>query len=149
MRNITLIALSISLSALAACQTPYEERSAFGTWFLGGVHAERVDATTAKIIAQGNAYTSSSTIDNYIMLRAAEETLKDGFKYFTVVAGQDRTKYDAMPGFIAYNNKGAAYLPPTVSSYPGAAAVISMGNDPAPGSHDAAVTQHYLKALVD
>lgn len=141
-------ALIAACIALYSCQTAYTDRSGFGTWLLGGVHAERIDATTAKIVAQGNAYTSSDTIGNYIMLRAAEETMKDGYRYFTVVAGNDRTKYDVMPGFIAYGKGGAAYVPPSSLAYPGAAAVITMSNTPTQGSHDAAETKKFIGALV-
>lgn len=147
-RAISLTIAMLLALGLASCETPYTERSAFGTWLLGGVHAERVDQTTAKIVGRGNAYTSQSTIGNYIMLCAAEETLKDGYRYFTVVAGNDRTQYEAMPGFIAFSRNTAIYSPPAVSQFPGAAAVISMSNQALPGSHDAEQTRRYVGALV-
>jgi hypothetical protein len=60
-----------SLVLLAGCSTPYQEMG-----LLGGVSAARIDEHTAQIRAQGNGYTAAATVEMFVMLKSAEETMK-------------------------------------------------------------------------
>jgi hypothetical protein len=60
--------------------------------FTGGVTAEQMTADTFRIVAQGNAYTSSTTIQDYALLKAAETTKQAGGTHFTVISAQDASR---------------------------------------------------------
>ena len=79
------VALALT-SATTGCATPYQENG-----LLGGVHATRIDDTTVQIAARGNAFTDPDTIGRYVMRKAAEETVADGFDLFLLVSSADRT----------------------------------------------------------
>ena len=54
---------------LAGCGTKYQEMG-----FTGGVAAEQMSANVYRIKSRGNGYTSNSTIQDYVLLKAAETT---------------------------------------------------------------------------
>lgn len=83
------------LAALSACATPYQDMG-----FMGGVKASQIDATTLRVHASGNAFTDPEKTQNYVMLKAAQETQRLGYDLFLVVDSQDRVKtdYTALPG---------------------------------------------------
>jgi hypothetical protein len=79
-----LVAVTIS-----GCATPYQEMG-----FLGGVDSSQIDATTLRISARGNSFTDVGQIRDYVMLKAAEETLAHGYDMFLIVAEHDATEVD-------------------------------------------------------
>ncbi|MGN6517124.1 MAG: CC0125/CC1285 family lipoprotein [Rhizomicrobium sp.] len=96
---------------LAACSTPYQEMG-----LLGGVSATRIDDNTIQISGKGNAYTSAATIQQYVLLKAADETLADGYDFFVLVSASDASR------------SGAFYVPGQTTSYTTGSASI-MGNN--------------------
>ena len=80
---------------LASCSTPYQEMG-----FRGGVSAERVTASTYRIVASGNSFTGYRDIQDYTLLKAAETTKATGGTHFLIVDAQDasRVSYDVSPG---------------------------------------------------
>jgi hypothetical protein len=77
-----------SLVLLAGCSTPYQDMG-----LLGGVAATQIDSTTARISARGNGFTDPATIQNYVLLKAAEVTRANGFDVFVVVNSADATRH--------------------------------------------------------
>ena len=71
---------------LAACQTPYQEPG-----FTGGVTAAPITNNVYRISARGNAYTSATTIQDYVLLKAAEMTLQAGGTHFLIMGNTDAT----------------------------------------------------------
>jgi hypothetical protein len=71
---------------VSACATPYEPMGR-----LGGVDATRISEDTAQVRAAGNFETSPDVIQRYVLRRAAEETLADGFDMFRIMDSKDRT----------------------------------------------------------
>jgi hypothetical protein len=84
-----------AVAMLAACSTPYQEMG-----FSGGVMATQIDATTVRVHARGNGFTDPATIQDYVMLKAAEETQRLGYDLFQVMDEKDtvKTEYSQMPG---------------------------------------------------
>lgn len=61
---------------------------------LGGVSATQIDATTMQISARGNGFTDIGQIRNYVMLKAADETVQHGFDLFQIVNTEDASRTD-------------------------------------------------------
>ena len=70
--------------------------------FTGGVAAQQMTADTFRISARGNSYTSTTTIQDYMMLKAAETTKQVDGSYFVIVSAADasRTGYITTPGRV-------------------------------------------------
>jgi hypothetical protein len=60
--------------------------------FTGGVAAQQMTADTFRISARGNGYTSSNTIQDYMVLKAAETTKQAGGSYFVIVSAADASR---------------------------------------------------------
>jgi hypothetical protein len=119
----------IGLLVLGACATPYQEMT-----FQGGVEGHRITADTAQIIARGNSLTDPDKIQRYVLRRAAEETLQDGFDVFQIVENHDRTRTGEYRSGYATGNRRFAWIggfsAPVVA--PGEALVIHMTKGPKP-----------------
>jgi len=81
MRILAIVALC---AALGGCATKYQEMG-----FTGGVAAQQITADTWRIQSRGNAYTASSTVQDYVLLKAAETTQAAGGAYFQIVSAAD------------------------------------------------------------
>ncbi len=84
-------AMLIGLMTLAACSTPYQEMG-----LLGGVSATQIDATTMRVSARGNAFTDVGQIKNYVLLKAAQETLGHGYSLFLVSDAEDASRTETV-----------------------------------------------------
>ena len=158
------IALALVAVSVGGCATPYQELG-----FTGGVRATRLDETTVQVQAHGNGFTNPDTVAQYVIRKAAEETVADGYDLFLIVSEQDRTKTGTvtMPGYATTNTYGSAnvygnsiygsatsnttYTPPTRFNYskPGETATIKMfkGTKPAgapPNLYDAHEVLRYM-----
>jgi len=83
------VAAIAAVAALAGCATPYQQMG-----LLGGVSATQIDGSTIRITGRGNAVTDAAQINNYVLLRAAEETLARGYDLFQVVSDRDATRHE-------------------------------------------------------
>lgn len=72
---------------LCGCATRYQEMG-----LSGGVAAEQVTADTWRIKARGNAYTSATTVQDYVLLKAAETTKATGGTHFVIVSANDANR---------------------------------------------------------
>jgi hypothetical protein len=136
MRKLIFVVLALSLTG---CSTPYQEMG-----LLGGVNAARIDEHTAQIRAQGNGYTAAATIETYVVLRAAEETLKDGYDGFQILGAQDATSVAVTPGVVVASGTTIAYMPAMGVPMPGGVATIIMLKQ-----GDPAWTQHHTYIAAD
>ncbi|MGI9419055.1 MAG: CC0125/CC1285 family lipoprotein [Geminicoccaceae bacterium] len=70
------------LLGLAACatETPYQPGE--GGY---GYKEQQIEENRYRVIFTGNPSTSRETVQNYLLYRAAELTVQNGFDYFTVV----------------------------------------------------------------
>jgi hypothetical protein len=113
----TRLVLVLSIGALlAGCSTRYQDMG-----FTGGVVAEQMSADVFRIKARGNAYTDTSTVGDYMLLKAAETTKSAGATHFQVISATDASKNQVVttPGSVntsVYGNTAlTTYSPPTTS----------------------------------
>lgn len=84
--SFKLVAVLFLAIGLAACSTQYQEMG-----LAGGVTAEPVMTDVYRITARGNAYTGSSQVQDFALLKAAETTLEAGGSHFIVLGETDQT----------------------------------------------------------
>ena len=122
--NIVVVLCSAAL--VAACATSYQTAS-----FTGGFKDTRLAPDVFRVSFSGNAFTSSDKVQDFALLRAAELTLANDFKYFAVMdsSDQSRTGTIVTPGSAqtsgtvsAYGNTAnysgtTTYMPPQVTTY--------------------------------
>jgi hypothetical protein len=82
---LTLVAV-LGLGSLAACETPTPYQAATpGSPQAGGYSDMQLDSNHARVTFKGNGMTSRDTVETYLLYRAAELTLHDGFDWFETV----------------------------------------------------------------
>jgi hypothetical protein len=84
MRWIAIVGVCL---AVGGCSTKYQEMG-----FTGGVAAQQVTADTWRIQARGNSYTNSSTVQDYVLLKAAETTQAAGGSHFQIISAADASR---------------------------------------------------------
>lgn len=73
------------LSACAVTPTPYQPVGApYGT-ASGGFAELQIEPNRFRVNFSGNSYTRRETVENYLLFRAAELTLAQGYDWFTTV----------------------------------------------------------------
>ena len=150
-----LVCLVVALAA-SACSTKYHDMG-----LTGGVAAQQMTADTFRIIARGNGYTSSTTVQDYMLLKAAETTKQAGGTHFLVVSAADasRTNYVATAGraqtTLVGNTAYTSYTPGSVYGIfkPGQDAFIRVltipnGSRPPPGAISADEVIKFVGARV-
>ena len=84
LRHLGKIGIATALLALAAaCASTSGYRPASGSGI--GYSDQQLDNGRYRITYEGNSSTSLSTVENYVLLRAAEVTLANGHDYFVVL----------------------------------------------------------------
>ncbi len=78
--------------AISGCATPYQRDG-----LRGGYNEVQLDKNIFRVSFQGNGYTAPRKVTDFILLRSAELTLENGFRYFQVVGITDETVRTAMP----------------------------------------------------
>ena len=97
------LALAVALAALGICAcastTPYQPLSRGE-----GYSEQKLEANRYRIAFAGNSSTPRRTIENYVLYRAAELTLDNGFDYF-VLSGttRDRARSGVGVGFGGFS----------------------------------------------
>jgi hypothetical protein len=130
-------ALILLTAALFACSTRYQDMG-----FTGGVAAQQMTADTFRISARGNSYTSTTTVQDYMLLKAAETTKHVGGSHFLIVSSADasRTGYVRTAGqaqtTVVGNTAYTTYSPGSVYSMfkPGQDAYIRVVPPGTPGA---------------
>jgi hypothetical protein len=84
-------------SLLAGCATKYQNMG-----LTGGVAAQPITNDTYRM-ARGNGFTDSTTVQDYVLLKAAETTVAAGQTHFLVEGAQDATKQDVFQS-AGYSN---------------------------------------------
>jgi hypothetical protein len=71
---------------LAACvtATPYQPLGTRGA-ASGGFYEQRIEANRFRVSFAGNQFTSRQRVENYLLFRAAELTVQNGYDGFTIV----------------------------------------------------------------
>jgi hypothetical protein len=105
-----------AVALLAGCATRYQEMG-----FTGGTSAEQMSADVFRIKSRGNGYTDVSTVQDYVLLKAAETTKSVGGTHFQVIDQSDATQQQIIntPGTVNTSVYGSVafttYSPPSSS----------------------------------
>jgi len=101
-RKLVAAALAASTLMVAGCATETTYRPATGQGFNRTGYAERrVEPDRFIVSFAGNSVTSRDTVERYLLFRAAELTLQNGYDYF-VMANRDTDRQSrtyTTPGF--------------------------------------------------
>ncbi len=107
-RTASTLAAVLALGlGLAACETatPYQP-AAHGAAVYGGFTDQQIDSNHVRVTFQGNGATARTTVENYLLYRAAELTVKNGFDWFETV--DNKTK-DHPESFVVGGGYGVGY----------------------------------------
>ncbi|MES2343721.1 MAG: hypothetical protein V4597_18795 [Pseudomonadota bacterium] len=88
-RSAALAASLVVLATLGACATatPYQPNIP-GQQVKGGFSEVRLEADRFRVTFSGNSLTSRETVEGYLLYRAAELTVAQGYDWFSVVERQ-------------------------------------------------------------
>lgn len=138
-------ALGLLALFLAGCATRYGDLG-----IAGGVQAEPIMPGVYRIIARGNGYTAASTVQDFMLLKAAETTLENGGTHFVIggVSDQSQAFVYTTPGTLQVSRVGntayGSYTPGmSIPVYkPGSDTIITIlkigrGQVPPPAAFDA------------
>jgi len=97
MKTIAFVAALALAGGLAACETatPYQPLEK-GSAVSGGFTDQKLDANHFRVTFQGNNLTSRETVETYLLYRAAELTVAQGYDWFETVdrhTQRDRRTY--------------------------------------------------------
>lgn len=86
-RKTVAVAVAVALSAgLVACATPTPyQPNVRGSATSGGYAEVRLEADRYRVTFAGNSLTSRETVEAYLLFRAAELTVQNGYDWFSVV----------------------------------------------------------------
>lgn len=92
-RRCALLFIGPALLALAACETatPYQPQMK-GSQVSGGYRDQQIEANRFRVTFNGNSMTSRETVESYLLYRAAELTVQNGFDWFVMADRQTDRK---------------------------------------------------------
>lgn len=84
--RLKMAAMALGAAALAACATatPYQQANAPGSNSYG-FSEQRIESDRFRVSFSGNSLTDRETVEAYLLYRAAELTLMEGYDYFRLV----------------------------------------------------------------
>lgn len=104
-RKALIAGLGASTLMVAACATETPYRPATGSGFYRtGYSDTQIEPNRFRVTFAGNSVTDRDTVERYLLFRAAELTVQNGFDYF-VMADRDtdkQTRVYTTPGFGGY-----------------------------------------------
>ena len=81
------VAAAVALSACAT-STPYQPADSYGRGFA----EQRLESDRYRVSFAGNTLTPRETVENYLLYRAAELTVQNGYDHFIIVEGDVDSK---------------------------------------------------------
>lgn len=78
-----LLVLMCGLALVASCATPTPYQSAIGSRW--GFEENQIETDRFRVSFGGNSLTDRETVENYLLYRAAELTLEQGYDHFILV----------------------------------------------------------------
>jgi hypothetical protein len=117
LKSAAIVATLALAGALSACATatPYQPNIP-GQQVSGGFSETRIEANRFRVNFAGNTLTSRETVEGYLLYRAAELTLAQGYDWFAVVDRatdrQTRTYVEPDPLYRPWYGPGFGYWRP-------------------------------------
>jgi len=81
--NTFILLLLFPVLLLSSCATPYQKNG-----FAGGYSDTKLQENIFKVDFKGNGYTTVERATDLCLLRCADVTLENGYKYFVIVGNQ-------------------------------------------------------------
>ncbi len=94
-------------AVLSACVTPTPYQPAQPQGF--GYTEERLDQNKYRVMFRGNSLTPRETVEDYLLYRAAELTLQNGFDHFIMVGRDTEAKTSYRYWVDSYGGRGWFY----------------------------------------
>jgi len=114
MKRLILTAAAVMAlgGGLAACETatPYQPLHAGGQTS-GGYGETKLESNRWRVFFRGNDATSRDTVETYLLYRAADLTVAQGFDWFEPLDRNTHTKVDVDPGFYGGYGYGYGWRP--------------------------------------
>lgn len=101
MRTTILLAI---LTILLGCSTPYQKDGN-----LGGFSETQLGENAFKISFNGNAFTDKEKVADYTLLRSAEVTKENGYRYFVIVDSSEDSTLGTYTTPTRTTTTGSAY----------------------------------------
>ncbi len=103
--RIVLLPAAMALLVLAGCETGpvYHPRESAGS---SGYSDEQLAANRYRVTFTGTSGTRRETVENYLLLRSAEVTLKAGYRYFTFDTRDTKAKTTYHSEFMGWPGRG-------------------------------------------
>ena len=92
---------------LAACVTPTPYQPAQPRGF--GYSEERLDQNKFRVTFRGNSLTNRETVEDYLLYRAAELTLQNGYSHFLIVGRDTEANTRYRTWIDSYGGRGWFY----------------------------------------
>lgn len=105
-----LLAASVVVLTACATTTPYQEASKLGSF--DGFSQQLIENDRARVSFAGNSLTEKETVENYLIFRAAELALENGFETFTLTERdtERNTRLRSTGGSSFYNGFNSRYF---------------------------------------
>lgn len=100
-----ILPVILALAFLQGCSTAYQSRG-----FSGGYSETQLDENIFKVSFSGNGYISGHKVADYTLLRSAELTLQNGFKYFAIVDANSNIEHSTYTSPTTYHTTGNVML---------------------------------------
>ena len=81
----------VAAACLTSCATPYGSMG-----LLGGVEATPLTSDSEMIVAKGNGFTDTARVQQFVLLKAAQDCLARGYSKFGFMSSQDTSQSGAM-----------------------------------------------------
>ena len=149
-RRAMVVALAASTTLVAACATETTYRPATGSGFYRtGYSDTQIEPNRFRVTFAGNTVTDRDVVERYLLFRAAELTLQNGYDYF-VMADRDTDRQARTystpgawgPGFGGWG--GGADIR-TIDRYEASAEIVMFKGTPERGN----VRAFNARAVVD
>jgi len=90
MRSLSLLSLAVGAAALAACTTP---PTPYGPALIDqyGYTDQKIEQDRFRVTFAGNSKTDREQVENYLLFRAAEVTLQNGYDHFVIAKDETET----------------------------------------------------------
>lgn len=87
MKRLLLAVAAVGALALAGCETatPYQPLGAPNAQASGGYSEQQIEPNRWRVTFAGNTLTSRETVERYLLFRAAQLTLQQGYDWFQAV----------------------------------------------------------------
>ncbi len=102
MKNLFIILLVVLF--FQGCATAYKS-----VGFTGGYSETQLDKNVFKVSFRGNGYTRRERVSDFTLLRSAELTLENGYKYFVIIDENSHVSHSSYTTPTTSHTTGSAY----------------------------------------